>query len=452
PRDEGLTQGWPQGEAFPLAIKVPFPWGSPLSGVPDEAPIAWYARSIEIPAAWAGQRVFLVIGAADWHTTAWLDGTKLGEHQGGYTPFEFELTPRAKPGAAQRLVLRIDDNDRAFKLEGKQGYGNARGIWQTAYLEARGTAALAALHVTPDVAAKKATVEARLLDAAPQDLTLRLSFKTGGVAAVERRIAKGETSTRFDIPIPEPHLWSLHDPFLYEVEARLEGAGVKPDVVGTYFGMRTISVVNLPGTDHRYVALNGEPVSRQLTLDQAYPPDGFYTFPTDAFARDEVLRARQIGLTGLREHVKVERPRKLYWADRLGVLIMADVPNSWGEPTPEMHQEIEATLRGMIDRDYNHPAIFSWIPFNETWGLCTNLPRRPGERERKKVYRPDRQKWGASVSRLAKPLAPTRLVEDTSVCCEKAHTETDITSWHDYLRGWAWDERLDAVTNGTRPG
>src|SRR5262249_16288745 len=202
PRDEGLAQGWQQGPAFPLVITVSFPWGSALSGVFAEASIVWYARSIEIPAAWAGQRMFLVIGAADWHTTAWLDGTKLGEHQGGYTPFEFELTPRAKPGASQRLVLRIDDKDRAFKLEGKQGYGNARGIWQTVYLEARGTAALAALHVTPDVAAKKATIEARLLDAAPQDLTLRLSFKTGGVAAVERRIAKGETSARFDVPIP----------------------------------------------------------------------------------------------------------------------------------------------------------------------------------------------------------------------------------------------------------
>src|SRR4029453_15111155 len=183
--DEGMRAGWEKGgTAFPLAITVPFPWGSKLSGVPDTAKIGWYARTIEVPSGWQGQRVFLVVGAADWHTTAWLDGTKLGEHRGGYTPFEFELTPRARPGASQRLVLRIDDKDRAFKLEGKQGYGNARGIWQTAYLEARGTAALAALHVTPDIAAKKATVEARLLDAAPQDLTLRLAFKTGGVAAV----------------------------------------------------------------------------------------------------------------------------------------------------------------------------------------------------------------------------------------------------------------------------
>jgi hypothetical protein len=118
-----------------------------------------------------------------------------------------------------------------------------------------------------------------------------------------------------------------------------------------------------------------------------------------------VLRARQIGLNGLREHVKVESPRKLYWADRLGVLIMADVPNSWGEPTPEMHQEIEGTLRAMIRRDYNHPAVFSWIPFNETWGLYTNVPK-PGQEKPDRVYKPETQQWVASVYRLAKSLDP----------------------------------------------
>src|SRR6185436_20327652 len=103
--DEGVAQSWAQGKVdFPLTITVPFPWGSALSGVPDTAKIGWYARTIEVPAAWQGQRIFLVVGAADWLTTAWLDGQKLGEHQGGYTPFEFELTPQLRPGAKQRLT------------------------------------------------------------------------------------------------------------------------------------------------------------------------------------------------------------------------------------------------------------------------------------------------------------------------------------------------------------
>jgi beta-galactosidase/beta-glucuronidase len=117
--DEGLGQAWQKSDAaFPLAITVPFSWGSALSGLKDEAPIGWYARTIEIPAGWGKQRVFLVVGASDWHTTAWLDGQKLGEHKGGYTAFEFELTQFARPGTKQRLTIRVDDVERAFKLEG----------------------------------------------------------------------------------------------------------------------------------------------------------------------------------------------------------------------------------------------------------------------------------------------------------------------------------------------
>ena len=132
-QNAGETKGWFQsGPPAPRPILVPFPWGSPLSGVPDSAtpPIGWYARTIDVPAAWTagGRRVFLVIGAADWRTTAWLDGQQLGTHDGGYIPFEFELTKHLQSGKQQLLVLRIDDAPRAFKLEGKQGYGNARGI------------------------------------------------------------------------------------------------------------------------------------------------------------------------------------------------------------------------------------------------------------------------------------------------------------------------------------
>ena len=155
--DAGLRADWPErGLPASQPITVPFPWGSPLSGVADSAQVGWYERSLTVPEAWDGERVFLVVGASDWETTVWLDGTELGSHRGGYTPFEFELTPYVEPGTAQRLVVRVDDRDRDFKLEGKQGYGNARGIWQTPYLEARGTTPhLTSVHVSPDLAGQK---------------------------------------------------------------------------------------------------------------------------------------------------------------------------------------------------------------------------------------------------------------------------------------------------------
>jgi beta-galactosidase/beta-glucuronidase len=130
--DQGITKKWNEGTAaFAHKITVPFPWGSSLSGVKDKADIAWYKREITISPEWKNKRTFLTIGASDWETTVWLDGKLLGKHQGGYTPFSFELTEHLKYGQSQKLVVRADDKRREFTLYGKQGYGNARGIWQT---------------------------------------------------------------------------------------------------------------------------------------------------------------------------------------------------------------------------------------------------------------------------------------------------------------------------------
>jgi hypothetical protein len=443
-QDSGLAGRWfAANTGFPEKIMVPFPWGSTLSGVPDTATIGWYARAIRAPETWQGQRIFLVIGACDWETQAWLDGKPLGSHRGGYTPFEFELTPFLKPGQDHRLILRVDDTARAFKLEGKQGYGNARGIWQTVYLEARAQTYLEALQFIPDIDSGRVHVKALLSGAASAGSEFKLTFRTGGVPQFVRAVPQGSREVQFEVPIKDVRLWSLEDPFLYEVTASFNSGGLE-DRVSSYFGMRKISVVNLPGLGFPYVALNNRPIYLQIALDQSYHPEGFYTFPTDSFMRDEILRSRRIGLNANRLHVKVDVPRKLYWADRLGLLLMADVPNSWGEPGPEMRAEIENTLRGMIRRDFNHPSIFAWVPFNETWGLFS------GDRKNRK-FLPETQAWVGSIYRLAKQLDPTRLVEDNSPC-NYDHVETDINSWHSYLPGYAWREHLDQITRDTFPG
>ncbi|CAN5922202.1 hypothetical protein BH11GEM2_BH11GEM2_21710 [soil metagenome] len=439
----------------PQDIRVPFSWGAPLSGVADSADIGWYQRTVRVPAAWRGKRVYLVVGASDWRTSVWLDGTKVGEHQGGYTPFSVELTPSAKFGVDQRVTLRVDDTPHPFKLEGKQGYGKARGIWQTVYLEARGTDPLQYVHFTPDIARGRVRVEARLQEPAPKAMSLGLAFTKGadsivnaGVALpapVVHAVAAGARTVTFDVAIPNVRLWSTDDPYLYEVALALSGAGQATDSVNSYFGMREISVVNLPGTSIPYVALNGKPVYLQLSLDQAYHPKGFYTFPTDSLLRNEILQARQIGLSGLREHIKIEAPRKLYWADRLGVLMMADVPNWWGPPDSVSFAEHDYAMRQMIERDYNHPSVFSWIAYNEAWGIVSKV-------NGKDVYTPETQQNVIRSVRLAKQLDPTRLVEDNSPCCGRGHTETDLNSWHEYLPGYQWEKRVSIVSDSTFGG
>lgn len=302
--------------SFPLRIRVPYPWGSTLSGVPDEGELAWYARTIRVPDAWRGLRVFVVVGASDWSTSAWLDDEPVGRHEGGYTPFEFELTGGVRPGVEQRLVLRVDDRARPFKLEGKQGYGNARGVWQTVYLEARPAVHVESVEMHPRLAAKQVEVRVRLSAPVPPATTLNVlvtsprrdTVDSGAVLALE----PGARDARLTVPLGEwARPWSLEDPHLYDAPVTLR-AGDAEDRVKTYFGLREIGTARLPGSGHPYVALNGRPIYLQMTLDQAWNPDGFWNWPTDEAMREEILIARRLGLNAIRTHVKVEVPRKLY--------------------------------------------------------------------------------------------------------------------------------------------
>jgi hypothetical protein len=444
--NQGITKNWNGGNTvFNHAINVPFPWGSTLSGVADKADIGWYKREISISPEWKNKRVFITLGASDWETSVWLDGKFLGTHQGGYTPFSFELTEYIKYGQSQKLVVRADDARRSFTLYGKQGYGNARGIWQTVYLEARGKEYLEAVHFSPDIDKEMVNVTAYLPEYNKADQKLSVSIKTGATPIIkEVTVLKGKGNVTFSVSIPKPRLWTLEDPYLYEAEVALG-----EDIVKTYFGMRKISVVNLPGTEFPYIALNNKPVYVQLALDQAYHPEGYYTFPSDEFMKQEIIRSKEIGLNGIRTHIKTEIPRKLYWADKLGLLVMSDLPNSWGEPDEKMQCESEYTLREMIKRDYNHPSIFSWIIFNETWGLQTRM-EESGKQVSK--YLPETQQWVVSMYYLAKSLDPTRLVEDNSICCGAGHTVTDINSFHDYLPGWEWENHLKNLTEKSFEG
>jgi len=445
----GLPENWAASpNNFNQKITVPFPWGSALSGVSDDADIGWYHRTITVKKAWKNKRTFLTIGASDWETTVWLDGQLIGKHQGGYVPFSLELTDYLQYNQVQNLVIRVDDARRDFTLYGKQGYGNARGIWQTIYLEARGQNYLEALHFTPDIDKELVKITAYLAKPSPTDLPIKLSIKTNRYPMDYQIVfPKGKSKFSFEIDIDKPRLWKLKDPFLHEVNFK-----VADDEVRSYFGMRKISVTNLPNTKIPYIALNNEPIYLQLALDQSYHPEGYYTFPSDQFIKEEIERSKSIGLNGIRTHIKVEVPRKLYWADKLGLLVMEDLPNSWGEPGKKMQEESTYTLKEMIKRDYNHPSIFSWVIFNETWGLYTKTKEKDAQGKPKYKYLPSTQQWVASMYYLAKSLDESRLIEDNSICCGRGHTETDINSWHVYLPGWEWDKYLKNLTDNTYSG
>ena len=254
---------------FPLTIRVPFPWGSKLSGVGDEADVAWYARTVRVPESWKGKRVFLVVGASDWRTSGWLDGEPIGSYQGGYTPFDLELTKAAKPGREQRLVLRVDDTPHPFKLEGKQGYGKARGLWQTVYLEARPAVYVEALEFHPDPALKRVEARVRLSSPAPQGAIVELKVSTGGPGDPSYSASAGARGRRGPRGPPDPAARGTTAPVVARGPLPVRR---DPDALG---GRRRgpREVVLRPPQARRRAAARARPPVRVAERQAGLPPD-----------------------------------------------------------------------------------------------------------------------------------------------------------------------------------
>ncbi len=364
-------------------------------------------------------------------------------HSGGYVPFGFNIAENLVEGE-NKLVVRVEDEELQNRPSGKQYYGNAKGIWQTVYLEARSENYIKTIRFTPDIDKQTVTAEVTLAGNATTATTFSIAGKNNALK-FDGEIAAGSNTATFTIPVADMKLWDLENPFLYEVTASVK-SGNSSDDVSTYFGMRKISAVEIAGKDFKYVALNNEPLYMKLTLDQSYHPEGFYTFPSDKFIKEEIQRAKDLGLNGLRIHIKAEMPRKLYWADKLGLLIMEDIPNFWGEPDSIAMANWEYIAENEMARDYNHPSIFAWVLYNETWGLFSKDSATD-----RRSYTPETQNWVRERYNIAKATDPTRLVEDNSPC-NWDHVVTDINTWHAYLPARHWAGFLDTIVKNTFPG
>jgi hypothetical protein len=451
PQDIGERENWFAAQldsVFNQAITVPFSWASPLSGIGRaNFNFGWYMREIMLPrgGVWKNKHYWLVIGASDFTTTVWVNGKEAGEHTGGYTPFAFDITDFLSGGPTERIVIRVEDLNAPDRPTGNQMYGDAKGIWQTVYLEGRSPEYLEYVHFSPDIDSSRVGVTVKLPKKADEDLIFSVAFEGDSLETFAETLPAGTDSITYTVPIPNQHLWTFNDPFLYNVSVGLDSEKKEFDRVYTYFGMRKISVMNLPDTGEPYIALNNRPVYLKMALDRSYHPVGFYTFPDDAFIQDDIVRAKQLGLNGLRVHVKTEVPRKLYWADRHGLLIMADIPNWWGNPDKDAKKYWTNTAHDQIIRDYNHPSIFSWVLFDETLGISnTNIN---GIR----VYLPQNRDWTKEQYTWAKSLDPTRLVDDNSTS-NGDHVATDINSWQASFPARKWAAFMDTVVTNTYPG
>jgi beta-galactosidase/beta-glucuronidase len=378
----GLTEQWFDGRELPLRITVPFAYQAPLSGIGsrDVHEVVWYARTVEIPAEWQVEDLLLHFGAVDYRTTVWVNGDEVGHNQGGHVPFSFNIAPYLKPDG-NRIVIRVEDRQDPMQPRGKQSsradgtshgiyYTCTTGIWQTVWLEPVPKLRIESLHITPLFV--RDAVEVRVYLHAPASRwRLQVLVKNGNrvVASIDQQTLTAVS--RIELDIPDPVYWCPEEPHLYDVEITLSKDDQILDTVRSYFGLRSIAVID------GKLSLNGIPTYLKMALDQGYWEGGGLTAPTDDDLRKDIELMKQMGFNGARKHQKMEDPRWLYWCDRLGLLVWGEMASAH-EWTPRSEEWVLQEWERAVRRDYNHACVIAWVPANESWGLPGSGAQHPG--------------------------------------------------------------------------
>jgi hypothetical protein len=358
-------------EPYPDKIRVPFCRESELSGLGRKEFVknVWYRRTFERPADWKSPRLRLHVGACDWRTEVWVNGEPAGHHTGGNVQFSFDITRLLKPGANTLIIHAFDDTTSGLQPLGKQSrrpeshgifYTRTTGLWQTVWLEGVGATFIREFTVNPDPAGERLILNVAL-DGPAERMVLQAQAVSGGAEVATAQMPVQWRDNTLILPIPKPRLWSVQDPFLYDLSLSLLRGPELVDEVQSYFGMRRVSI------EGAAILINGQPVFQRTVLDQGFYPDGVWTAPSDEALRRDIELSQACGFNGARLHQKVFEPRFLYWADKLGYLVWGEYPSFGADyanhavNAPILDEWVE-----IVQRDRNHPAIIGWCPFNET--------------------------------------------------------------------------------------
>ncbi len=396
---------------FDQVITVPFCPESELSGIGHKDFLygVWYRRTVELSQEQCDNRVVLHFGAVDYEASLWINGKKVGSHKGGYVSFSFDITEFVVPGENTITLFARDDTRNPMYPSGKQCgeyasfgcfYTRTTGIWQTVWLEFTPRTYIQSAKYTTDLTSGTLYITAQLVGAG--EFMAAASFDGKPMGSVEAVSKGGEL--RLHIPLAEKHLWQLGKGGLYDLEL-----SYGDDRVHSYFGLRSARM-----DGYRFL-LNEKSTFQRLVLDQGFYPDGIYTAPSDEALVKDITMSMALGFNGARLHEKVFEERFLYHADRLGYMVWGEYPN-WGLD-PSKPQSIYGILPEWLeemDRDFNHPSIIGWCPFNETWDC-------DGHQQYDDLLK--------TVYLATKAADPTRPCIDTS---GNFHVMTDIFDLHEY--------------------
>lgn len=409
----------------------------------NRAGTAVYEHVFTVPESFRNRRVLLRFGAVDYFTEAWVNGVSVGTHEGGYTPFEFEIDPTLHgygPDYPHTLLVRVTDStvDQDTMLpngeplrfaeipHGKQSwYTSVGGIWQSVFVEARARQAVRRVAFYPDLDTGEVVVCITLegFQEAPKpgwQLRICIDAPRGAGNVEQRRVPMEDGLLRegeilrgeIRIPIPDPLLWTPETPHLYQALITLENEGEIVDAVSRRFGMRKVEA------REGKVWLNGRPYFLMGALDQAFYPRTIYTPPSDEFLRDQFQKARAMGLNLMRCHIKIPTENYLDLCDEIGLLVWYELPNG-ARLTPGFQERARCTLAEMWERDASHPCIVIVSIMNESWGIDLNDVTQ--------------RRWLADTYRWLKRTAPAWLVVDNSACIPNFHVVSDLDDYHIYF-------------------
>ncbi len=452
--DRGLRERWwLHWPAADTQIVVPYPPESQASGVADTGyhHVAWYRRTLstdDLAAAGPDGRLMLHFGAVDFRCRVWVDGQLVGTHEGGHSPFSFDITD-ALDGDEHTVVVRTqDDPHDVSQPRGKQDwreqphviwYHRTSGIWQPVWLERVPDVAVESVHWTVDPPAATVTAHLRLTAApgAPVPVRVALAHGDARLATASTTAADAEVTVVLSVPALtngqayEELLWSPEHPRL--VDATLD---VGDDRVSSYLGIRTAEV-----GDQRFL-LNGRPYYVRSVLNQGYWPQSHLAAPSVDALRAEAQLIKDLGFNATRVHQKFEDPRFLFWADRLGLLVWGEAPASFSYSPVSVEHMVREWLT-IVRRDFSHPSIVTWVPLNESWGV------------QHIAHDPRMQHYARALVDLTKALDPTRPVVSNDGW---EQVDTDIVAIHDYTadpevvsRRYRDRPAVDAMVRGIGP-
>lgn len=430
--NEGLEQKWYQNFPEGRQILVPFAYQTEKSGIADPGfhDVVWYHREFEVPADWFGKQIILHFGAVDYRARVYINGELVKFHEGGHTPFSVNITHVLKENQNEMTVRVEDPSEDVTIPRGKQYwheqsasifYTRTTGIWQTVWLEPVDAVSIESLRWTPQVDRGDIDLELETSGVNIGTIELEISISFKGKEVVRDKSVLMETYTKRSFNIRNRFTdrsnihgpgwqWSPEHPNLFDVELKLFREGKLVDNVSSYFGMRKVSIEN------GKFLLNDRPYYQKLVLDQGYFPEGLLTAPSDEDLKNDIVLAKQMGFNGARKHQKVEDPRYLYWADKLGFLVWGEMANC-SEYSDEAVRRITNEWTEAVKRDYSHPSIVLWLPLNESWGIS------------RVAHDQQQQDHSLAMYYLTKSLDQTRPVMSNDGW---EHTKSDICGIHNY--------------------